>query len=1269
MFPGSEKPRSPDSVHPPVSGSSSIAPHTAGPSPQDAEIARLLSLLRSARRTARVLLVARHALLIAAVLLASATALALVDYLLRLPGAARMVFWFIGMLLAGVSIWKLILPAARFRPTLVDLALHVEQLHPEFKGRLAAAVDFAGESLRTNGAPPKAALSSALARIVIAQSGRLWNERGPRTLRALIRPRPALEAGLWMSLALTVCAALLLASPTLWFIGAQRVATPWTDAAWPKRSAVVDVTSARVHPLGTALPLQAAVTRSRRAYENTDVIVRYRMVSDGQAGPARVELLTYQNRTVETPQAGADSARSGALFERLLEPVGDAIEYRFETEDDRTQWRTISLVEPPAVESASALITPPKYVQNLGGRAERFSEPLAVDLGPGIDERAAAPPSLIGSRVDLRIALNKPASVPPSFRRLLDVPGADASITAEGSEWHVSWTLVESLRMPVELVDEHGIASVDEAVFRFDAEADRAPEATVTEPPADREVLATAHLKLAAEGRDDVALDWVALEQQVFKPAGRPGGEPSGPGGAMDPASEPARVAVIGAEAARTARCEAMLDLSVLGLKPGDEVHVTALASDVYASLDAARQPTRSAPRILRVISEDAFVEAVRGALAEVRQAAIRIAEQQDETRARTLDPEGMGADMNTRRAQAQVSDRIAQQSTAVQRLGESVRENGLNDQSLADILAEAALSLAQAGQASNEASRTLDAAASTPDRPEPSRPGQVPLTEDERRAATDAQEEAREELGRLIEMLDRGEDNWVIRNSIEQLARQQQDVRRETESLGARTAGKNVEQLTPKEQSDLERIVQKQLDLARRMQELLQEMRRREEDLREADPASAMGIADAMRRAQEEQVQQRMEDAAQQAQQNHTTNAGQQQQAAAQALEQMLQDIDSAGRNKEQILRRLIASVIESIKGLIEVQENQLTALAKAQAEALNFAGLDRDMIDLHQNTLGVADLARSQGAALAPVTSLLARAADAQNLAIVALRAAAPDGEVVRGHEQRSLDTLRLALERAEQLDQQLDRREQQRQLEELKRAYRGLLEQQTSLKSRTEPFAGIEDLSRRDRVEVRKLAEQQESIRAAASDLPKSIADLAAARVFDYTHKRFDQIASGAASDLQESRPAQAVAKQTSAVMLLQSLLEALNDPKPDEQPFNEGAQSNGGGGGGAGAGGNEPLIPPLKELRLLRQIQTDLAAKTFELEQTSNPSPAQFEELGRLQRELAEVAEDLVNRMEQPGGAPQGAPSGPDDQPPPGEPGAGDSGQDAQKGGPA
>ncbi|MDX2115253.1 MAG: hypothetical protein SFZ24_06470 [Planctomycetota bacterium] len=1326
--------------------------------------ARLLRALESLRGRWRRVLVGSRLLGLAAAIIAAGTVLGLTDYFLRLPVWIRWLHWAVGV---GLIAWFLatrVRSAWRFAPSLTDVALRVERARPELSGLAASAADFArggdaSRGERERGSGVAAALAAGVVR-------RAEEAVAGADLRGLVQAGPVWSRGAALGLAAAVCAGLLAANPAMWTIGAVRVAAPFAGAQWPQRTGVVDVTEGSVAARGAALPLRAAVTRSVGPIESAYLAVRYRLIDGGRAGAERRELLTFQGREVEAREEGGEGEGGvvrGALFERLVEPMAEAIEFRFETDDDATEWRRIELVPPPAVVGARAVITPPTYARVLEGGADgsapALSERTESELGPGTDERAAAPRALAGSTVELTIELNKPLEIPESvvevFHGTEAGEPAGATLRREGSRWLISWTLGESVRVPVRLRDEHGIESTDEAVYRFEAVADRPAAAAMTEPPSDRAVLPTAVVRVAAEGRDDIGLGWVALERSVLERAGA--GEKSGPGGALEMRGEPERIAREDAQGRTLARVGQELSLEALELEPGDEVRLTALAIDVRTGAVEGAEPTRSAPRTLRIISEADFVEEIQKQLSDVRQTAIRIEQQQGELQEQSRAGRN---DQATRRGQGQISERIARQGEQLGRLVERVRENRMDSRALEDMLGRAQDALNEAGRSSSEASKSLERAgeqagtraegaeaaaggreeesqepgargereAARDQKEEERQGGEGASAADERggaeaaereegaageprggatgeedqqkdeaggeqgaqqgsrqaggegapqseregaakeeregaaseearegareeaqageepalqgpedealREAVERQQQVRDELGGLIEMLDRGEDNWVVRNELERLLREQQAVRGATQRAGQQTAGKSVEQLTEQERSELERIAEAQRQLAEKTAEAAREMREREKKLAEKDPSGASAMGQAARRAEQSRTAETQQRAAEQVGQNQTSQASRSQQQAEQDLQEMLNDLDQVERARDEVLRRQLASIIETLEGLVAAQEGELEALDARVAAAEGLAGLDEGMIRLNQNTLAVLEQIRGGGPELAAVAAPVSRALEAQTGAITEIRRPVLGERMVREFELRSLTQLRAALSKARELDEAAADRQRRKQLGELKKLYRAVLERQGAIGEEAGPFAGAQELSRRGRQVLRGLSERQGGIRAELAEILSQTKELRDAKVFEFAHRRMDATSVRVESDLSEARPDPAVRGVEAMAGLIRDVLESLEDPKPDPKKFAEGAQ--GGGQGGGNQSGQQPLIPPLKELMLLRRLQTQIADATRDAAgPEAGVSREEITRLGNEQRELMEVGREFVDRMSQPG----------------------------------
>jgi hypothetical protein len=1109
--------------------------------------------------------------------------------------------------------------------------------------------------------------------------------------------------------------------PRLTAIGATRMLLPWAGAEWPKRTELADATPRAPHPLGTALPLRAALVRSDRAPEATRVAAVYRVLTAGRPGPERRVLLTAQSAQAAGVDA-AGSPASGTLFERLIEPAGLAppaaqragapapteLQYWFETDDDRTPPRTLALVEPPAVLHAAATVTLPPYAGALLGESAG-SGPQHLDLGAGADDRAAPAPILVGSQVVLTLEFNKPLAAPTNldpkaddsaFQWLATTLGPDApwlfsrptpptppappaagaaapetdplagltpgaTLSADGRTWTLRWRHWDSVRLVVRPTDEHAIPAADEAVFRLDVLKDNPPTATVTLPTEDKSVLPTASVELTAEGRDDVGLTWVALERQLAR-------KPSGSEGAPTEAEGP-RTEILRQEASAAAPADAAgspttsggggggikrllasttLDLSTIeGLKPGDELWITALAADAF-ELDGRRhEPVRSGVRRLKILSRQELVEQIWSELSALRRTAIKIDQDQAETAKLNPQPGPAGEEAARRveRAQAGLTERLSRQTGTLDRLKQRARENALADPALDKVLEDARSTLQRAGEKSARASQDLGQAAQKQgaDKAPPD------AGRDELRAAADEQKGVRDELSDLIDMLDQGEDSFASKRSLERVLQQQKDLEARTQEAGRTTAGKRPDQLSPQQRQELDRLAQEQDAAAKDLRDAVRKMQERAQKLSKTDPAGAQAMEQAARQSQRDQTPERMEQAAQQARQNQTSQAQEQQARAVQSLEQMLGQLQQGQKNRDEVLRRYLASLIESIRALAERQRAEIAALNAAVADGggARVSARETPMAALHQSTLGVLEEAGSGPREAAPVSERLEAAADAMAAAIPDLRASTPDAAL--RHETDALDHLTRALEIAQKADEDAADRQADQKREDLRKRYLDAYAQQVSLRDAAQDLAG-QEAGRRTRAAARLVAQDQTTLRDAVAKIREETRELAEVKVFDFAHTRLDGLMQSAADRLAEGAPdAQAVAAQTSAARLLKSLADALDKSgkKPDE-PFRKG--ENGGGGGGGGSQ-QQPLVPAAAEVTLLKLMQQEALDLTRAAADAPAPDPAAIDAAGKLQRDLADQGRALLKKLEKksggavPGATPKGKPSDKPDEP--------------------
>lgn len=1190
------------------------------PGAHDAPVRELAAALDRVGTRVRTLLVARGVAWLLGATLAGGVAVGLIDLGLRLPPAARLVLLAAGILTLFWGVRRQVLPAYRVRLSRASLAHKLERIEPQHAGQIAPMVDLLDQS--EDGGETGRIARSALAR---AAEG----VRGVRAAR-LIRWSGLRSSLLWLGACAGVLIALGAWSPSMTGIGARRVLLPWTEARWPTRFGVRDVTvlgAQGVHPIDEALPVRVEVGPGDPGGR-----VRIEWRTDGDDG---------ESRSPMTEQSVA-TAGSSHIYERLIDP-GESpagadraeevtLRYRIVTPDDRTGWRRVRLVRPPEVVRASAEVVAPEHARGAPGLAN-YRDGVRQMAGG----EATVGPVLEGSRVTLRWEFASDVTETDTdawTEAAIEVRRPDAR-TIE-----VGFDAAEAARITPTVADRHGLGLRVPVAAGVDVRLDSVPGVMIAEPGTDETVTPDAELPVRIDTTDEIGVVLARLEAQRWAPT--EGSE----GAAPEPVGEPDSVREVTPEPATRVELEAIVRPAAFGAQAGDELVLVGVARDTRGEAGEVR----SQPRRLRVISHETYIARIRSQLAPVSRLLRRTDEEQ-----RTLIQRAGEADSDSgeiAREQTEIGDSVSAAARSVRDLDRAARTNRLDDPSLTSMLRDLQGALREGLEASRSANRA-------------SEDGREEKAQEDRRTV-------RERLGEAMAMLDRGEDAYLARRAVARLREELEQAQRDTGIAGQLTAGKPESELSADERAELDRLARQQAELADQAREALEELTRRAESLERDDPAQAEALRRAAEAGRAGAVAQRIQQGGEQTEQNQTGQAQQSQQEALDQLDEMLEQIDSAGALRDTALRRKLADLIASITTLIAIQTRELDALSGAIAGG-PAVGLAGGMINLRENTLGVIDDASAALAELRLIAESLREAEGSQTKAAGSLRLDPPALDEAQLHEQASLDALQRALDEAKRQEDQAEQREQAQKKAALRKAYREALEAQSALRDDSRPLLGRR-LTRRERIESRRLATGQKELGELLATIRSETEELAEAPVFELAHEQLDLLSDSASDGLAQPTPPAGVGlDQDQAVMLLASLVEVLGDePQGEQEDFQDG--NAGGEGGGASGSGEEPLIPPVAELRLLRSMQQAALDVTRRIHESPELSadPDRRARAGDLQRSLAERGSALIERMNQqnqrsgPGEQmPETPPEAPDEPATGGDTGPGDGSNAASK----
>jgi hypothetical protein len=1149
-------------------------------------IDRVITRARVALTIALLSRVVRNALIVLAVLVA-------LDWVFRLPVGFRIVQGgTAGLALLAFAVIG-VLRVIAFRPGRIDVALRIERSRPELRNRLAALLEFEAQPKDERTELLNLGLPALREEVDRAMQG--LDPASITSMRSATRPARQL------ALVVVLWAGALAALPSIVGVGIVRAVAPWSDAQWPSLTEVVDRTDRSVVATGTSFPWKAELVRGDPSRERVKVEFRIKTGTWGSW------------------QSGWLGKSDGSVFDRMQDVPVDAreIEYRFTTSDAATATASIRCVQAPTVVRANLRITPPTYLTGRG--------PSTIDLLPAGSSPVRFHECVEGSMVELELAFSRPVRMPadeggsPDIATALglDAPCEACSITTTPSSWTASMDLVEDRAISITASDEDGVAMIEPFALRVVALRDQPPIAQLIQPATDQTVLPTAKVPAASHAEDDFSLVRAAIAAQRIA-----GVE-----------AAPERLLAETAERSLAQDLTTIIDLAELEAAPGDVVVVSALAEDAYERDGVRREPSRSAPRRLRVISSSDFSEEIASATVALRQGVLRLEERQAGA-AQSTDRQAVQRD------QAEIASRTATSSRQARALADRVRMNEDRDTPTSRLLEEAANLLDEARSEASSASET--ATASDP-------------TDWRTPKLTEQQEAAQATLEAAARLLDRDTKSWEASQSLARAAEAIQASQAERKALAEQVQGKSRDELTPGQRAALDRIAQRDAETAQALREAAESIKAQGDELEQSDPAQAAAMQQAAGRAQEEGVVGKVEQSGEETRDNAMQQAQQSAEQALESLARMQEDLDAAQRLESTVLKRIAEELADRLKQLIADAEASMQSVDDlGEDDPLPPQAISGDVERLRRNTNAALDEAMRMERRLDAVIRLITPAIGHEEQALVrlaALQELAGRADVNQAIEAAQQD-LRRALEATQAAANEAKQDEQRQAQQRLADQCKALVAQETAIvQGATE--LGEQANARRRLVEGRRLALAQDEL---AEGIGALMADgeVAKSEIFG---EALSQAGASSARASEAFRRSGGLAEATDAARdtldTLAGLASALADKSKEKDRFAEardqGDQQNNAA-GGAGGGGQQGGILPIAELKLLRDLQAKLGRRTVRaLSDGGDPSivPTLRQAQERLEAMAGRLREAI---MQAEGGAPRITPVDPNAQEP-------------------
>ncbi len=360
------------------------------------------------------------------------------------------------------------LRSTRGNTSALDVALDLERREPKYQSLLASALEF---SRQENDDPT--AGSFDLRRAVVLRAALAADELD---LSQVVPTKPLRKAALAALAAVTVLAAVAIASPSALATGLARLINPTSDRQWPREHELEFADAPTLMPTGSDFH---AELRDRRGKLPASVTVQFRTRTNG-----------YWHLESQSYEAGGD------LLTVTLPNVQQSFQYRARGGGDRTMpWQRVEAAPAPKVQWLKLTVYPPAYT---GRAAADLAEPWQVLAGSFL---------VLSGKTDHAIASAVlQADGQPSMS--LEVSDDALSFRVPANTWCPKSTATWSLAFTT----PEGMHAVADRRLPIAIQIDRPPTVEILSPIGEVMVTPEARIAFTVAAADDLAVRTVRLQ-------------------------------------------------------------------------------------------------------------------------------------------------------------------------------------------------------------------------------------------------------------------------------------------------------------------------------------------------------------------------------------------------------------------------------------------------------------------------------------------------------------------------------------------------------------------------------------------------------------------------------------------------------------------------------------------------------------------------------------------------------------------------------------
>ncbi|MYA99589.1 DUF4175 family protein, partial [Candidatus Poribacteria bacterium] len=408
---------------------------------------------------------------------------AIIDWLMPLPSFVRIALLTAGVGVTGYLLYKYLIQPLRAALTLRDIALNVEQNHPDLEDRLVSAIEF-GNREATD--PIEAHM---LQRLLEDTTQRVESIDFKATVD---HSRTRKHAGI-AALVVVGCCVLALLFPTELHTSLLRVLVPW-EKTEPVLTTKLTVEPGNVRILrGKSLPIHVTVTGKSAE----KAVLTYGNIGKQAAAPSETQTTQQQINMLQNP----DDKR-GFAYE--IFNIDADIEYYVVANEATSERYTVEVFEMPKVTEISVAYTYPDY----------------TGLKPVVQTGTGDIQAVVGTQAEIRLTTNK-AIQTATFtlkQEKLDETQEPASTEMAIFDGNILTTTVDVIAdgtYTVELLGIDGFHNEIPIEYTIKAIPDAAPEVVIKEPGRDIKTTKLGEVEIIAEATDDYGVAELKLMYRI----------------------------------------------------------------------------------------------------------------------------------------------------------------------------------------------------------------------------------------------------------------------------------------------------------------------------------------------------------------------------------------------------------------------------------------------------------------------------------------------------------------------------------------------------------------------------------------------------------------------------------------------------------------------------------------------------------------------------------------------------------------------------------